>query len=184
MSTKVAFARATIAALTAVLLLALAAACGQGQEDEEPAPTATFAPVTAPDIFRIDFTQVEEVGKLIDRLGGGEILEEQVIFSDLTGNGELEAVVPISSGGSAGNVAYAVFAYDDGELTALLSVRPESGSVAVAVEGGVLKETQPLFGPEDPLCCPAQLQNTYYRWDGQELVVERQEVIDNPTAKP
>ena len=183
MCSRVLSPRLAVVPLLAALLLLAAAACGQGQEEEGPAPTATE--LAAPtDIRQVDFAQVEEVRKLIDRLGGGEVVPAEVIFADLTGDGSDEAVVPISSGGSGGHLAFAVFGYRDGELTALLTVRPESGRVAASVEEGLLKQTQPVYGPEDPLCCPGQLQNTYYRWDGRELVVDRAETVDNPTAKP
>jgi len=185
MTCRVTFRRAAVGCLAFALLLALVAGCGKGEENEgEPTPTTTILPATAADILAVDFSRVEEVRKLIDSIGGGEVLPGEVIFADLTGDDKPEAVVRIASGGTAGDVAYAVFAYRDGKLTALLTVRPETGRVQVAVEGGVLKETQPLYGPEDPLCCPSRLQNTYYRWDGQALAVDRQETVDNPTAKP
>ena len=173
-------ARAT---LLLAFLLPLATACGQGGKENEPTPTPTRE-VAAPDIRGVDFTALADVRKLIDSLGGGEVLLGEIIFADLTGDGQSEAVVPVASGGSAGIIAYAVFGYEDGSLRELLAVRPETGRVSVAVEDGVLKETQPLYGPEDPFCCPRQLWNQYYRWDGRELVVDRQETIDNPPAKP
>jgi hypothetical protein len=115
---------------------------------------------------------------------GGSLLPEEVILADLTGDGAEEAVIPVSSGGTGGNIAYAVFSYRDGELEEILTVKPEAGRVIVSVEDGLLVETQPIFGPEDPLCCPSQLRHTYYRWDGEELVVDHQETETVPSAKP
>jgi hypothetical protein len=174
--------------LGAVLVLV---ACGK-QEDEEsegtpsppPEQTATVAPVTpSPEIRDVDFSQVPAVEDLLTE-SGGRLLPEEIIFADLTGDGVEEAVVSISSGGTGGNVAYAVFGYQGGDLEELLAVKPEAGRVTVSVEDGVLAETQPVYAPEDPLCCPSQLLHRYYRWDGSELVVDHEVTENVPSAKP
>jgi hypothetical protein len=174
--------------LGAALVLA---ACGK-QEGEEPQvtpspppeSTATTAPVTPnPEIQDVDFSQVPAVEDLLAE-SGGRLLPEEIIFADLTGDGVKEAVVPISSGGTGGNVAYAVFGYRGGDLKELLVVKPEAGRVTVSVEDGVLVETQPVYAPEDPLCCPSELRHTYYRWDGRELVVDHEITEKVPSAKP
>jgi hypothetical protein len=169
----------------------LAAACGTKDDEDQseatlPPPlesTATVAP--GPAIEGVDLSQVPAVEDLVEDTGG-ELLPEETLFADLTGDGANEAVVPISSGGSGGNVAYAVLGYRDGNLEKILEVKPEpeAGRVTMAVEEGVLVETQPVYGPEDPLCCPSQLQHTYYRWDGEDLVVDHQETETAPSVKP
>jgi hypothetical protein len=180
-----------------LLLLGVAlvvAACGTGQEQEpqstpspspspSPKPESTATAVSNPDIRDVDFSQVPAVQDLLND-SGGRLLPQDIIFADLTGDGVEEAVVPISSGGTGGNVAYAVFGYSGGDLKELLVVKPEAGRVMVAVEDGVLVETQPVYAPEDPLCCPSQLRHTYYRWDGSELVVDHEETEKVPSAKP
>ena len=169
----------------------VAAACGAKDDEDQPEPTlppppestATVAP--GPAIEGVDFSQVPAVEDLVKDTGG-VLLPEETLFADLTGDGADEAVVPISSGGSGGNVAYAVLGYRDGDLEEILAVKPEpeAGRVTMAVEDGVLVETQPVYGPEDPLCCPSQLQHTYYRWDGEDLVVDHQETETAPSVKP
>jgi hypothetical protein len=162
-------------------------ACGRFQDEEPEAtssppvePTATVVP--GPDIAEVDFSQVPAVDDLLEG-SGGRLLPEEIIISDLTGDGAEEAVVPVSSGGTGGNIAYAVFGYRDGDLEEILRVKPEAGRVMVSIEDGVLVETQPVYGPEDPLCCPSQLRHTYYRWDGEELVVDHEETETVPSAK-
>jgi hypothetical protein len=182
-----------------LLLLGVAlvvAACGTGQEQEpgttptsspaatsSPSPKPTATTVSNPDISGVDFSQVPAVEDLLKN-SGGRLLPQEIIFADLTGDGVDEAVVPISSGGTGGDVAYAVFGYRGGDLEKILVVKPEAGRVMVSVEDGVLVETQPVYAPEDPLCCPSQLRHTYYRWDGSELVVDHQETEKVPSAKP
>lgn len=176
----------------------LVAACDIGQEQEledtptsspEPAssPAPTLEPtetvVASPDIEAVDFSQVPAVEDLVAE-SGGRLLPQEIVFADLTGDGADEAVVPISSGGSGGNVAYAVFGYRGGDLEELLVVRPEAGRVTVSVEDGALVETQPVYAPEDPLCCPSELRHAYYRWDGSELVVDHETMEKVPSAKP
>lgn len=172
-----------------VLLVAglVLAACGRFQDDEpeatpSPPPESTATVVPGPDIVDVDFSQVPAVDDLLEG-SGGRLLPEEIIIADLTGDGVGEAVVPISSGGTGGNIAYAVFGYRDGDLEEILRVKPEAGRVTVSVEDGMLVETQPVYGPEDPLCCPSQLLHTYYRWDGDELVVDHEETETVPSAK-
>lgn len=172
-----------------VLLIAglVVAACGQPDEEPEatssPPPERTATVVPAPDIAEVDFSRVRAVEDLLEG-SGGYLLPEEIIITDLTGDGAEEAVVPVSSGGTGGNIAYAVFGYRDGDLEEILQVKPEAGRVMVSVEDGVLVETQPIYGPEDPLCCPSQLRHTYYRWDGDEFVVDHEETETVPSAKP
>jgi hypothetical protein len=177
-----------------VLLLGAAlgaAACGTQEAGEpratpSPAPeaTATMEAVTpSSDIQGVDFSQVPAVQDLVAE-SGGDLLPGEIIFADLTGDGVDEAVVPISSGGSGGDIAYAVFGYQGGDLEELLAVKAEAGRVTVSVQGGALVDTQPVYGPEDPLCCPSELRHTYYRWDGSELVVDHEDTEKTPSAKP
>jgi hypothetical protein len=176
---------------TGLLVLVVAglvlAACGRFEDDEpeatpSPPPESTATVVPGPDIGEVDFSQVPAVDDLLEG-SGGRLLAEEIIITDLTGDGAGEAVVPISSGGSGGNIAYAVFGYRDGDLEEILRVKPEAGRVTVSVEDGMLVETQPVYGPEDPLCCPSQLLHTYYRWDGDELIVDHEETETVPSAK-
>jgi hypothetical protein len=189
-------------ALGLLLLVAalVVAACDTGQQQKPeatPSPmaspmsspssspelTATATIVVTPDIQAVDFSEVPAVQTLLEDRGG-RLLPQQIIFAYLTGDGAEEAVVPISSGGSGGNVAYAVFGYRGGDLKELLVVTPAAGRVTVAVEDGVLVDTQPVYAPEDPLCCPSQLLHTYYRWNGSKLVVDHETTETVPSAKP
>ena len=176
--------------LLLVAALAVAACSKQGEEQPpattspSPESTAAAASVTPnPEIDQVDFSQVLAVQDLLE-LTGGRLLPQEIIFADLTGDGSDEAVVPISSGGTGGNIAYAVFGYRGGSLQELLVANPAAGRVMISIEDGMLVDTQPVYAPEDPLCCPSQLQHTYYRWDGSRFVVDHQETEKEPSAKP
>ena len=46
----------------------------------------------------------------------------------------------------------------------------------MSLEDGALMETRGVYGPEDPFCCPSQLRQTTFQWDGTLLHV-RDEVL-------
>ncbi len=112
------------------------------------------------------------------------------MYGDLTGDGQEEAILPGHSGGSAGFVSLWVYGYVDGELQALLAEPAPVGTAAPSyigvpqVEGGRLIVARPLWGPDDHMCCPSQLNNEYYEWDGSDLVLVGEETIDNPNLPP
>ncbi|HXF51813.1 MAG TPA: hypothetical protein VNM43_09050 [Dehalococcoidia bacterium] len=168
----------------AVVALAafLVAACGDEAADQTtptPAlsPGVTVTAVTQPPIFDVDFATAPDVASFLER-AGGEVAQDAVIFADLTGDGEEEAVVPVSSGGTAGDIAYFVYTMRNGELELLLSVVPEAGRIQVELDAeGRLMDREPVYGPDDPECCPSRVRTRVYEWDGKRLRVasEREE---------
>ena len=175
--------RVLTVALTFVLV-ALAAGCDDGDSNGEATPvsgvtptdsavTATLTSTPAPDIREQD---LEELPALQDFVAssGGEIDLARAIYADLTGDGAEEAVVPVSSGGTLGDLAIFVVGYGPGGLQELLRALPDSprSSIRANVEDGQLVTTEEVFGPDDPLCCPSQLRQRTYGWDGSALVLE------------
>lgn len=165
------------AALALSLSLSLVAACGHGGGGHEASPTpagspgVTVTPVQQSPIFDVAFPQAPEVAEFLAS-AGGEVRQDAILFADLTGDGQEEAIVPVSSGGTAGDIAYFVYTMRDGALDLLLSVVPETGRVQVEVgPGGRLTERQPVYGPQDPECCPSRVRTRIYAWDGQRLGV-------------
>ncbi len=164
-------------------LVALAAGCGDGDETPSASPTpvstATATPVPAtptpvPDIRDEDLTQHAALQDFL--AAGGEVDGSRIIYVDLTEDGVDDAIVPISSGGTGGDLAVVVLGYGPDGLEELLRVLPrETRSIRAKVEEGQLVTTEGVFGPNDALCCPTQLLTTWYGWDGSSLVIDRQE---------
>jgi hypothetical protein len=180
----------------ATLLAMLAWGC-DGDNDED-APTATPSPVssatpqpgasvtasaspggtattTQQNIRDVDLTQEAEVQRLLTE-NFGEVVDGSIIYADLTRDGAEEAIVPISSGGTAGNVAYVVYGYRDGALTVLLS-KDGLRNVQLSVEDDRLVEQTPEYAPGDPNCCPSQFRIRRYVWNGDELFLEEEGTV-------
>ena len=143
-------------------------------------PAATATPSSA--IRSIDLKGAASVQKLLDDTGG-QYIQGDVVYADLTGDGAEDAIVPISSGGTLGDLAFVVLALSGDEMRALLSEFPRSGhGLSVTAVAGKLVKTEALPGPDDPECCPSELRKTTYAWNGTTLAVESVETVANPDA--
>lgn len=174
-----------------VLLLALlGVACGgDGAGGEETptvtaGPTAIVSPTAAPDIREQDPTQHPVMQEYLST-AGGEVDVEAITYADLTQDGVEEAIVPVSSGGEGGNTAIFVFGYGAGGLAAILRVQPAyEHSIQSEVVGGQLVTTEPVFGANDPLCCPSELRKITYGWNGTELAQVGAETVPADATEP
>ncbi len=180
---------------SAVALLVLAAtfsACRGGGGDDDATPTssaetpdATAAASPAPrtpssEIRSLDLEGADAVQALLDATGGTYV-QDSVLYADLTDDGAEEAVVPVSSGGTLGDVAFIVLVLGDDDIEALLTVTADGGrGVSVSIEDGKVIAIEPAPGADDPECCPSQLFRRVYAWDGSALKLESGGVFDNP----
>ena len=160
------------------------AGCGGGGGGATKTPSASRSPAatsssvataTTPSlgIRELDLSKVDDVTAIIASTGG-QFVQTSVIYADLTGDGVDEAIVPISSGGTMGDVAFLVLAASGRGTKTLLKEVPlgASGGLSVAVLDGQLVMTQAIYGPEDPNCCPSALRRTTYVWNGTSLAVQ------------
>jgi len=191
--------RPALVALTLVLLPALAVTACRSSSNADTTPTPAVSPIPAAAaspsatplaitatptsaIRSIDLKSTASVKKLLGDTGG-QFLQVEVIYADLTGAGAEDAVVPISSGGTLGDLAFVVLAMSGSETKVLLSEFPQNGhGLAVAVVAGKLLMTEALPGPDDPECCPSELRKTTYAWNGTALAVESVNTVPNPSA--
>lgn len=109
--------------------------------------------------------------------GAGQVELGPVTYADLTGDGVEEAVVEVSSGGTAGVIGYYVFTPGSGGLIRLLSRR--DAGITVQVVDGRLVESRPVAAAGDPRCCPSQLRRTTFRWTGAALEPAATETVPN-----
>jgi hypothetical protein len=146
-----------------------------------PAETEPALPTVTPGasgIREFDFSTHADVAAFISQ-NGGTVDTTAILYADLTGDGAEEAIVPVSSGGTLGNLAIFVFGYDSlYGATMLLQAVPEgSGGIRADLQEGQLFTDEAVFGPNDPQCCPSTVHRTFYRWDGTALIVDREEDI-------
>jgi hypothetical protein len=170
--------------LSLLVVATIALACGTVGEPEERTPAPRQTPADAGAIRAIEFQTVPAVEAVMRQFGAVSVDREAVIYADLTQDLREEAVIPIATGGTQGNVAYVVLTLRSGTAQAILTRtvdRTTRSGLKMHIEDGRLIETVGVYGPEDPLCCPSQLRVTYFRWDGNTLQVEREETVPNPT---
>ena len=147
-------------------------------------PTATEPAATAgPDIRQQDLTQQAGLHAFLTS-SGGTANRDSIIYADVTGDHVDDAVVPVSSGGEGGNIALFVYGYQPSGIEELLHYVPDT-RLQASVEGGRLTITEPVSAPGDPLCCPSELKQTTYSWDGAKLVVAGEQTVPaTPGQKP
>ena len=144
-------------------------------------PTLARATLTpAPDIRLQDLTEQAGLQEFLAVIATPDAGQGETIYADITGDGVEEAVVSVASGGTAGNLAVFVFGYGPGGLSELLREHPPDealgGHIRARVESGQLILSWPIYGPDDPNCCPSQgFRVRYYLWDGSALALEREE---------
>jgi hypothetical protein len=162
-----------------VLLLFLGVACGDGG-DSDSASTEPSVPDDARAIRGADLEQTDPLQDLLAQLGTGAVEPGAILYADLTGDQREEAVVPVTSQGTLGNIGYVIFTMASGQPEAVLTRtvdRTAASGLQMSVEDGVLMETRGVYGPDDPFCCPSQLRETTFRWDGSQLQVEDEVLV-------
>ena len=177
-------ASASLAAFLFAFLALFVLACGDGGGSKEPTAEPS-PPADANAIHEVDFAQVPAVQTLARQVGG-EPDTQAVLFADLTGDRRDEAIVPITSGGTLGNLGYVVLTMRSGAPAPILTAtrdRSSPGGIQMSLVDGKLVKTAARYGPDDPLCCPSTLVKTTYRWDGSALQVEREEEVQQPSQK-
>jgi hypothetical protein len=170
-----------ISAFLFVSCLVFGLACGSGGDNNSSGEARI--PRDAGAIRGLDFAVLPGAKTLLDQLGSGAIDSDSVLYADLTGDRREEAIVPVTSQGTLGNIAYLVFRLDAGKPEVVLTRTVDKSSASglqMTTEDGVLLETRGVYGPEDPFCCPSQLRETTFRWDGSRLQVAGEDVVQQP----
>jgi hypothetical protein len=158
--------------------------CGSGGNERVDDQVST--PTDAASIRQLDLSAAHATQTLLQQLASGAVDEAGTIYADLTGDLREEAVVPVTSQGTLGNIAYIVLRLDAGKPEPILTRtldRSARNGLKMSVENGILLESAGVYGDDDPFCCPSLLRVTSFRWDGALLQVEREERVAQPSAK-
>lgn len=108
---------------------------------------------------------------------------EEVIYADLTGDGQEEALVLARLEGSGAYLDYYVYTLADNMPVKLFEKLGVShGAVELGAQPLSFVETTAVYGPDDPNCCPGNLMRTTHQWSetGQAFMVTNTEVVPNP----
>ena len=114
------------------------------------------------------------------------IVDPRSGFVDVTGDGRQDAVILVSTGGAAGNVALYVFSTHGqaatGDTTSLKVVfRLQSlYDASLRVNGTTISILEPRWAKGDDLCCPKQLRERDYTFDAKALTFRRVADKDTP----
>lgn len=145
-------------------------------------PAAAAATLGPPDVhdLRLKRTLLHDPRvaanvKSIVRLGGSGGISRPT-YADLTGDGFQDVLVPIASGGTAGVVAFYVYSYHFGDLRTVL-VRNSVYKAGPRVQKGDVVVTYPLYGANDPNCCPSRLERVTLHFNGLRFVRTRHVII-------
>ncbi|HEY7062387.1 MAG TPA: hypothetical protein VII06_12990 [Chloroflexota bacterium] len=98
----------------------------------------------------------------------GYPLVDNVLYGDLDGDGRDEAVIPVFSGGTAGNIGFLV--YQEAAPRPRLVASQSGYKIGLRIADGQLIVDQPYYFGGDPNCCPTALNRTPYRLVGGALV--------------
>ena len=167
--------------LACVIVLAGCDGGGDDGDDPTPVPTssATAEPTSAApsDAIRsIDLESQPAVQGFVDEMGG-TYEQINVLYADVTGDSVEDAIVPLSSGGTLGDVALIVVTPADDGIEEILSVDAREFGIAADIVGDALVTYEPVPGPDDPLCCPSQLRTTTYVGDGATGLSVESEIV-------
>jgi hypothetical protein len=97
---------------------------------------------------------------------------DRVLCHDFTHDGRTDIAVTIASGGTAGDVGFAVFrSTPSGWQVGLARSGYKLGLFRV---GGDLVSSQPVYKQNDPNCCPSGgFDHLRFHWNGKRFVVAR-----------
>lgn len=158
-------------------VIALVSACsGGGSANSRTQPIPTHAVFGS--IRQVDFAAMPYARQLVDAAGGGNVAPERTVFADITGDGVEEAIVIVESGGTAGDLGAGVYRLVGGSPT-LLRYIAAGGHVELRL-GSVIVAQTGIYQGADPQCCPSKLREVSWGWDGQQLAIRSDQVIDNP----
>jgi hypothetical protein len=166
--------------------MAFAACDGGGDDGDDPTTVPTSAATAEPTaagpsdaIREIDLESEPAVQSVVDEMGG-TYEQANILYADVTGDGVEDAIVPLSSGGTLGDVALIVVALAGDGVEEILTVDAREFGITANVVDDALVTYEPVPGPDDPFCCPSQVRTTTYAGDGATGLTVESEVVGPP----
>jgi hypothetical protein len=97
---------------------------------------------------------------------------DQILCYDFTRDGRLDLAVTIASGGTAGDIGFAVFRATRAGWSVALAL--DGYKLGIFRVGGDLVSSQPVYRKNDPNCCPTGgFDHRRHHWNGARFVVAR-----------
>ncbi|MGE3909927.1 MAG: hypothetical protein AB7K36_11270 [Chloroflexota bacterium] len=112
----------------------------------------------------------------------GYALTNGVQYADLDGNGSEEAVIPVSSGGTAGLLGFML--YREGTPAPQLVLVEVGYKLSFTIEGGHLVVYSPNYVGFEPNCCPSSGTREVTVLEGNRLVTISSEVEPYDVQEP
>jgi hypothetical protein len=106
------------------------------------------------------------VAKGADAVG---YLDTTIVDYGYTRDGLGVLIVPLPSGGSGGVFTTLLFT-GTGRVPHYVGKLDSQGHLDVFLDQGLINARVPVYGPNDPQCCPSGHKNTRYRIEGTKLI--------------
>jgi len=104
---------------------------------------------------------------------GGYPLTRQIQYGDLSGDGHLEAAIPLASGGTAGVVGVLVYAQGRAAADPPTLVAALAGyKMGIRIQNQRLWLTEPVYVGWEPNCCPSGSSEFQYTFRRGKLTVQ------------
>lgn len=111
----------------------------------------------------------------------GYPLLENVLYGDLRGDGNEEAVITLESGGTAGTIGFLV--YEPTASGPRIAAAKTGQKLDAQIQEGQLVVQESIYAGWEPNCCPSSFQITRYRLQGETLASVGTERQPQPEAK-
>jgi hypothetical protein len=155
------------------------------------APLAGAAQTDSQKVFTQKLLDDAKTSSGVKKMLNGKvaIVDPRSGFVDVTGDGRQDAVILVSTGGAAGNVALYVFsthgqaATDDTTSLKVVFRLQSLYDASLRINGTTISVLEPRWTKGDDLCCPKQLRERDYSFDAKALTFRRVADKDTPFTR-